>query len=69
MPEKGWYSLTVRANAARMISELAKAKGLTVDEFLNELVATSGGWLTCSVCGVKIKAENMANHMAKVHSR
>jgi hypothetical protein len=69
MPEKGWYSLTVRANTARMVSELAKAKDLTVDEFLNELVATSGGCLTCSVFGAKIKPENMANHMAKVHSR
>ncbi len=53
MLEKGWYSLTVRANTARMVSELTKAKGLTVNEFLNELVATSDGWLTCSVCGAR----------------
>ena len=71
MPEKGWYSLTVRANTARMVRELAKAKGLTVDEFLNELIAPTRGseWLTCSLCGVKVKAINMASHMAKMHPR
>ena len=71
MPEKGWYSLTVRANTARMVGELAKAKGLTVDEFLNELMAPTQGseWLTCSLCGAKIKATNLSSHMAKVHPR
>ena len=50
MPEKGWYSLSVRTNTARMVRELAKAKGLTVDEFLNELVAPTQGseWLTAA---------------------
>ena len=38
MPEKGWYSLTVRLSTARMIRELALAKGLTVDELLNRLI-------------------------------
>lgn len=65
MPEKGWYSLTVRANTARMVRELAKAKGLTVDELLNELAG--GEWITCSLCGAKIKATNMSSHLAKMH--
>jgi len=29
MPEKGWYSLTVRLSTARMIRGLARDKGLT----------------------------------------
>ena len=37
MPEKGWYSLTVRLSTAKMIRELALAKGLTVDELINEI--------------------------------
>ena len=54
-----------------MVRELAKAKGLTVDELLNELVAPTQGseWLTCSLCGARIKATNMSRHMAKVHPR
>jgi len=31
MPEKGWYSLTVRKETAVRVRELAKNKGLTVD--------------------------------------
>ena len=38
MPEKGWYSLTVRKETAVKVRELAKNKGLTVDEFMNELM-------------------------------
>ena len=41
--EDGWYSLTVRLNTARMIRELAEARGLTVDELLNELIAQTQG--------------------------
>jgi hypothetical protein len=26
-------------------------------------------WLTCSLCGVKVKATNMPRHMAKMHPR
>jgi ferritin-like protein len=70
MPEKGWYSLTVRLRTARMLRELALAKGLTVDELLNRLISThSKEWLTCSLCGVKIKASNMSSHMAKMHPK
>ena len=38
MPEKGWYSLTVRKNTADKIRELAKNEDLTVDEYLNQLI-------------------------------
>jgi len=70
MPEKGWYSLTVRLSTARMIRALALAKGLTVDELLNGIVSThSKEWLTCSLCGVKVRASNMSNHMAKMHPK
>jgi len=31
MPERGWYSLTVREDTAKRVRELARAKGLTVD--------------------------------------
>ena len=70
MPEKGWYSLTVRLSTARMIRELALAKELTVDELLNRLLLIqSNEWLTCSLCGVKVRATNMSGHMAKMHPR
>jgi len=70
MPEKGWYSLTVRLSTARMIRELALAKGMTVDELLNGIVSIQiKEWLTCSLCGVKVRATNMSGHMAKMHPK
>jgi hypothetical protein len=42
MPEKGWSILTVRERTAKKVKELAHAKGLTVDEFINELMNPSG---------------------------
>jgi len=70
MPEKGWYSLTVRLSTARMIRELALAKGMTVDELLNGMVSIqSKEWLTCSLCGAKVRAANMSGHMAKMHPK
>jgi hypothetical protein len=38
MPERGWYSLTVREKTARRVRELAKTKGLTVDKLISELM-------------------------------
>jgi hypothetical protein len=70
MPEKGWCSLTVRFSTAKMIRELARTRGLTVDELLNELTSIQNkDWLVCSLCGVKVKTTNMSNHMAKMHPR
>ena len=70
MPEKGWYSLTVRLSTVRMIRELALAKGMTVDELLNGIVSIqSKEWLTCSLCSVKVRATNMSGHMAKMHPK
>jgi len=70
MPEKGWYSLTVRFSTAKMIRELARTRGLTVDELLNEQTSIQNKeWLVCSLCGVKVKTTNMSNHMAKMHLR
>ncbi len=53
---------------ARTIRELALATGQTVDELLNRLISNqSKEWLTCSLCGVKVRAINMSSHMAKMH--
>ena len=41
MPERGWYSLTVREDTAKRIRELARAKELTVDGLINELMSSS----------------------------
>ena len=71
MPEKGWYSLTVRLSTARAIKDISKDKKLTVDELLNELISTVQikKLLTCSLCGVKVKSTNMSSHMAKMHPK
>ncbi|MCD6529085.1 hypothetical protein J7L06_02205 [Candidatus Bathyarchaeota archaeon] len=65
------YSLTVREETAKRVREQARARGLTVDELINEfLTATSRGCLlTCSLLGARIKAGNMQKHMAKVHPK
>lgn len=36
MLEKGWYSLTVRMETTKKVRELAKGRGLTVDDLINE---------------------------------
>ncbi len=71
MPEKGWYSLTIRKETALRVRELAKNKGLTVDELVNELMkpTSMGVWSTCTLCGVRVKAGNMVNHMSRVHPK
>jgi len=71
MPEKGWYSLTVRKETAVRVRELAKNRGLTVDELVNMLLkpASKGVWSTCTVCGARVKARNLARHMATVHPK
>jgi len=70
MPEKDWYSLTVRLSTAKAVKELAKANGVTIDDLLKELIANQNKkWITCSLCGVKVKAVNMSSHMAKMHPR
>ena len=71
MPEKGWYSLTVRLSTAKAIKEISKDKKLIVDELLNELISTVQikKLLTCSLCGVKVKSTNMSSHMAKMHPK
>jgi len=71
MPEKGWYSLTVRKETALRVRELARDKCLTVDELMNELMRppSKGVWSTCTVCGVRVKAGNIESHMARVHPR
>lgn len=71
MPEKGWYSLTIRSETAERVKEMARDRGLTVDQLINELLtpALRGVWLMCNMCGAKVKAENMPKHMAKVHPK
>ena len=71
MPEKGWYSLTIRKETALRVRELAKNKGLTVDELINEFMkpVSYGIWSTCTLCGVRVKAGNMVKHMTRVHPK
>ncbi len=77
MPEKGWYSLTVRKNTADKVRELAKNEDLTVDKYLNQLIDTKQPKTTptnttpqntlvkCKKCGAMVKNENMEKHMGK----
>ena len=75
MPEKGWSVLTVRESTAVKIRGLAKARGLTVDEVINQLLTSPAGprpsptgeWSVCERCGSKVKTKNLQEHMAKVH--
>ncbi len=73
MPEKGWYSITVRQETAIKIRELAKAQGQTVDKTINQLMAQKplkkSKWATCRVCNKKMKSENLVDHMKKVHPK
>ena len=58
MPEKGWYSLTVRKEIAVRVRERARNRGLMVDEFINMLMrpASKGVWSRCIVCGASAHA-------------
>jgi len=77
MPEKGWIALTVRERVGARIKDLAKGQGLTVREYLEGLLAakiearTGKGeeWVTCSLCDVRLKTRNIAEHMSKVHPK
>ena len=71
MPEKGWYSLTVREETAKRVREMAKGEGLTVDDLINELMTKPlrGVWLKCSPCGARVKEGNMPKHMARAHPK
>jgi hypothetical protein len=77
MPEKGWTALTVREHVGIRIKELAKKQGLTVSDYLERIIAVlpeikpniDEKWVTCDLCGVKLKARNMSDHMAKVHPK
>jgi len=71
MPEKGGHSLTIRKETALRARELARNKGLTVDELINELMTKPlrGVWLTCSLCGASVKEGNMPKQVARVHPK
>jgi hypothetical protein len=71
MPEKGWSALTVREHTATMIKNMAKARGLTVDELIQELISPTSkeGWSVCKACSTKVKTVNLFEHMNKVHPR
>jgi hypothetical protein len=72
MPEKGWSVLTVRVHTALKIREMARARGLTVDELLGQILTSPSSkaatdWSTCEYCGTKVKAQNLHEHHQKVH--
>jgi len=77
MPEKGWVALTVREHVGVRIKELAKAHGLTVSEYLEGLITINPGaklgvggeWATCNLCGVRLKARSIPEHISKVHPK
>jgi hypothetical protein len=71
MPEKGGYSFKIRKETALKVRELAKNKGLTVDGLINMLMKPTlkGVWSTCALCGVRVKAGNMVNHIARDHPK
>ena len=72
MPENGWSVLTVREHTAKTIKKMAKDRGQTVDELVNELinpVVTRQGWSICKACGAKVKTVNLQEHMNKVHPK
>jgi len=71
MSEKGWYSLTVRKETAVRVREIAENRGLTADELINTLLkpASKDVWSTCTVCGARVKAGNLARHMVEVHPK
>jgi hypothetical protein len=66
MPEKGWYSLTVRKETAVRVRELARDMDLMEDKLINELMKpiSKDFWLTCTLCGARVKTGNIARHMA-----
>src|ERR1700692_396803 len=69
VPEKGWSVLTVREATASKIKEMARARGLTVDELVNQILNPSAGegWSICKSCGIKVKAKNLHEHNIKAH--
>lgn len=73
MPEKGWAILTVRIATAMKVKELARRRGMTVDEYINALIKSPTGaphgvdWTTCNICGAKVKSVNLPTHKARVH--
>ena len=72
MPEKGWYSITVRKETALMVRSLAKEQGMTVDTYINSLITEKPSkkkWIKCTMCGAMLKAENLEAHMRQVHPR
>jgi hypothetical protein len=57
-----------------MIKALARSRGLTVSDYLERLMAAGRGlkvgeedWMECRICGARLKAKNMPEHMSKVH--
>ena len=38
MPEKGWYSISVREKTAKTIRENSKNLNMTIDAYLNHLI-------------------------------
>ena len=72
MPEKGWYSITIRKETALKIKELSKEQGITVDAYINKLITpkpSKKNRIKCRICGVSIKKENFDTHMKKVHPK
>ena len=69
MPEKGWSILTVRTATAKRVKELAHRRGISVDEYINNIMklAAHPEWTVCNLCGAKVKSINLPDYKAKIH--
>ncbi len=71
MPEKGWKSITVREETALKLREMADTRKTTIDKLINEWMnpTKKKKWIKCTVCGIRIKSENIDSHMKRVHPK
>jgi hypothetical protein len=65
----GLCALAVREHTAETIKTMAKARGLTVDHLINELMNPGRMDSFCKACGTNVKAVNLYEHMNKVHPK
>jgi hypothetical protein len=71
MPEDGWTSLTVGEHVGARIKALAKSKGRPSATtwrgswLRRELKASEEDWMECRICGARLKAKNMPEHILR----
>jgi hypothetical protein len=73
----GWAPVNVRRDLHDRLLDMARGRGLTVDELLRELLSNAGAsaprdrraaeWASCPRCGARVKAGNLKAHVERVH--